>query len=217
MVLSHYSPAWFYGYDIILESSFAIIAMVVALFSFRMYQKTRSSSVKLFGIAFMLISISYIIQSILNFMIITSLNQEICRMVKLRSVVMFENIGLLIHIVFFTIGLALLLYTTLRTKNTRLLWLLIIISFGVSFLGSLYMFYFISTVYLAFISWHYIQNYLRKRQGNTLLIAFAFVFLLFGHFHYLIAVDHQTFYVIGHLLELFTYLLLAINLYLVQR
>ncbi|MGM5488537.1 MAG: hypothetical protein ACQESG_06305 [Nanobdellota archaeon] len=216
MVLSYYSPAWFYGYDILLESSFAIIALIVALFAFRIFRETRSHSVKLFGVAFSFISVSYIIQSVFNFIILKSLTQATHPIVKMHTVAIFENIGHFIHIIFFIIGIAILLYTTLKA-NSRVLWLLILLSLGITFIGSLYMFFFISSVYLAFISWHYLQHFLKKRNWKRLLVAFAFIFLLFGHFHFLIAVDHQLFYVIGHILEFFAYILIAINLYLVYR
>ena len=70
---------------------------------------------------------------------------------------------------------------------------------------------------MIFITWHFIKNYMNKKHPNTLLIALAFLFLLFGSFHFLISVDHQLFYAIGHILELFAYLLILLNLYLVRK
>lgn len=219
MVLSYHSPSWFYGYDVFLELSFAIVSLVVALFAFKIYKDTNSRFVKFFGIAFASISISYIIQSVLNFMIVTRLNENVCRFMKIQSVAMFENIGMLFHIFFFTIGVSILLYNTCKVKSLKLLWIFLIVSLGSIFLtaNTLYMFYFMSTVYLSFLSYHFIKNYLKKKQGKILLVALAFVFLLFGHFHFLVAVNHQLFYVIGHILEFLAYIFIAINLYLVRK
>jgi len=158
-------------------------------------------------------------QSVLNFLIITSLNLNINRMVLIRGIIASEELGLLIHVFFMTLGLSILAYTTFKSPSVSNLGLIMSLSvLGVfASINKLYMFYLITTILLIFITWHFIKNYLRNKRTNTLLIAIAFTFLLFGSFHFLISVDHQLFYVIGHILELFAYLLILINLYLVKK
>lgn len=219
MVLSHLSPHWFFGYDVAFELSFAIISLIVSLFAFRIYKKTSQRSVKFFSISFLLIAISYFIQSIFNFLVVSKLNENVCRIIKIQSVAAFEYMGIITHILFMTIGLSILLYTTLKDKRLRMFWLLLVISLTSIFFSKniMYMFFLISTIYLGFISWHFILNYLNNKQAKTLLIAMAFLFLLFGNFHFLISVNHQLFYVIGHILEFFAYIFILINLYLVHK
>jgi len=219
MVHSHLAPTWFYGFDVGFELSFAVISLVISLFAFNIYRKTSQRPVKLFGISFFLISLSYFIQSILNFLIVSSLNENVCNMMKVMSVSVFEYLGILTHIIFMTFGLSILFYATLKDKRLRILWFLMIVSLSAILFSrnTLYMFFLISTIYLVFISWHFILNYLKNKQAKTLLVAAAFVFLLFGSFHFLISVNHQLFYVIGHILEFFAYAFILINFYLVQR
>ncbi len=219
MVLTFYSPPWFFGYDVALEAIFAVITLLVSVFAYKIYTRTCQRSVKYFSISFFLISVSYFIQSILNFLIISRLSENVCTMMKIQSVSVFETMGILTHIFFMTVGLSILMYTTLKDKRLRALWLLLILSLSSIFLSRniLYMFYLVSTVYLMFISWHFIQNYLENRQVKTLLVAVAFLFLLFGSFHFLISVNHQLFYAIGHILELFAYIFICINFYLVRK
>jgi len=214
-----FSPLWFYGLDVISELLFAITCTVVALFAISIYRRTGQRLVKYFGVSFSLISISYFIQSILNILLISKLNEDVSPTVKTFAVISFENFGTLIHMLFMTTGISILLYTTLKDRSQRTLWLVIIVALSSVFLSQnyMYMFYAISTIYLAFISWHYIQNYLKIRQVRTLLVALAFLFLLFGSFHFLISVNHQIYYAIGRILEFFAYLLIGINLYLVQK
>lgn len=218
MSLAYLAPSWFYGYDVILELLFAVITLVVALFAFRVYKKTDQRPVRLFGISFLLISISYIIQSIFNFLIISEMNRQICTMIKLNSIAFFNLLGIYTHMLFMTLGLVILIVMTCKAKK-RILWLLLLISIlGIFFSSnSLYMFFLFSTIYLAFISFHFIKNYLNKKKTNSLLIALAFLFLLFGNFHFIISVDHALFYAIGHILELAAYMLIATNLYLVLK
>jgi hypothetical protein len=219
MIYSYLSPEWFYGYDAGFELAFALISLVVALFAFKIYRKTSQRLVRLFGFSFLLISISYFIESILNYLIVRFLNGQMPVVQKLTSIAGFEYIGILTHIVLMTIGLSILFYATLKEKRLRILWFLILIALSAILFNenTLYMFYLVSTIYLIFISWHFILNYLRNRQVKTLLIAAAFVFLLFGSFHFLISVNHQLFYVIGHILEFFAYAFILVNFYLVQR
>lgn len=219
MVLVSFSPSWFYGYDVALELFFAIISIVVAGLAFRIYKKTSQRNVALFGTSFLFIGVSYFIQSIINFLILSKLNEHVCRAIKIQSISAFNNVGLLVHVLFMTIGLSVLVYLTCKQEKIRMLLLLILISvFGI-FLSKnlLYTFYLFSTMFLILISWHFISNYLKNKKPQTLLIAIAFLFLLFGNFHFLVSVNHQLFYVLGHILELIAYILILLNYYLVLK
>ena len=219
MVLAQIAPSWFFGYDVLLEFLFAIISLVVSVFAFKIYKKTAQNSVKLFGISFLLISISYFIQSILNFLIINQLTERVCFAVKVQSVTLFNNFGILAHVTAMTLGLSLLTYTTLKQENTRLLWLLILVPLSsiISSRNIVYVFYLIATILLVFIEIHFVSNYLKNKQSKTLLIAVAFLFLLIGNFHFLISINHQIFYAIGHILELCAYILILTNFYLILK
>jgi len=219
MVLSSFAPSWFYGYDIVLELFFAVISLVVAAFAFRLYKKTSQRNLALFSTAFSLIGFSYLIQSIINFLILSKVNETVCRAIKIQSVASFNTFGLLVHIFFMTIGLSVLVYLASKQEKVRMLFLLSLISLLGIFLSknTIYTFYLFSTIFLAFISWHFISNYLKNKKSKTLLIAIAFLFLLFSSLHFLISVNHQLFYAIGHILELIAYLLILINYYLILK
>ena len=219
MVLPFLAPRWFFGYDIVLELLFSIISFMVAMFAFKMYKKTSQKSVKLFGISFLLIAISYLIQTLLNFMILSKINEEISRMMKLYSISAFNYAGAMVHIFFMTLGLAILTYTILKTDSKRTFWLLIILPLLGVFLSAniTTIFYLFATVFLIFIAGHYIGNCLRKKKGNSLLVGIAFMFLLLGNIHFLFLQNHAIFYVLGHILEFFAYLLILINLISVSK
>lgn len=219
MVLVSLSPSWFYGYDIVLELFFAIISIMVTILAFKIYKKTSQKNVTLFGTSFLFIGVSYIIQSFINFLILSKLNENVCIVFKVQSVSLFNNLGILVHILFMTIGLCLLVYLTFKQEKIRILLLLILVSvFGI-FLSKniLYTFYLFSTLFLIIISWYFISNYLKNKKINTLTIAIAFLFLLFGNFHFLISVNHQLFYALGHVLELIAYILILINYSMVLK
>jgi len=215
----YFAPKWFFGYDIGLEFLFAIISLVVAMFAFRVYRMTTQKQTKLFGMAFLLISISYFLQSLFNYLIVAKLSENICRMVKIQDAAVFDAIGMNIQIIFMTAGLALLTYMTLKTEKPRVYWLLLSISLLSIFSSKhvLYMFYLISTILLIFLCWHFFDNYLKKKHRTTLLIAIAFLFLLFRDIQFVFSIDYEIFYVLGRIAELCAYLLIMWNFYLVRK
>lgn len=209
MVYAHFSPVWFVGYDVVLEAAFAVISLVISVFAFKIHKLSGQRQVRLLGLSFLFISLSYFIQSIFNYFIISRSNQ----------IILFDFLGVYAHMIFMTAGLVTLVYMTFKIEKLRLILFLALTSFFTIFLSRtvLYSFYVMSTFYLAFISWHFIKNYLDNKQAKTLLTASAFILLFFGSAHFILAVDHQLFYVLGHLLELFAYLLILLNLYLVIK
>jgi len=219
MSLTYLAPAWFFGYDVAFELVFAVVALVVSVFAFKIYRLTDQNQIKLFGISFLLISASYFIQSAFNYLIISKLNENISRALKIQSVALLDALGFYAYIFFMTIGLVVLVHMTLRTKKVGILWLLISTSLlGIYFsIDIVYMFFTFSTVYLTFLSWHFIRNYLHNRQKKTLLITVAFVFLLISSVHFFVSINRSLFYATGHILELAAYLLILFNFYLVLR
>lgn len=219
MVNIYLAPRWFFGYDVMLELAFAVITLIVGIYAFKVYKLSGQRQSKLFGIAFLFISVSYFIQSFLNFAIISKLNEKICTALKINSVDVLNSIGLYAYMLFFITGLITLVYMTLRFKSVKTYSLsLIIIILSLLFTSnSLHLFYLLSSILLIYIFIHYFLNYLNNKKLNTLLILIAFAFLLFGHIHFIFSVDHGLYYVIGHFLEIIAYTLILINLILVVK
>ncbi|MFW6286064.1 MAG: hypothetical protein ACOC16_02985 [Nanoarchaeota archaeon] len=219
MVLLHFSPPWFYGYDILLEFFFMIISFIVGTFAFYIYRKTKQRSVKYFSIAFYFISLSYLIQTLINIVLFLNMTEKIYCNLTNPFIITLSNLAKITHIFFLIVGLGIILFTTFREDKKRLLTLFILMPLLIIFLSSnlLYMFYLISSIYLAFISWNYILNFVKTKKFKTFLVAVAFLFLFFGSFHFLLSVNHQVFYAIGLFLELLAYILILTNLYLIIK
>jgi hypothetical protein len=218
MVFIYLSPAWFYGYDIALEGLFTIVSFVVALFAFKIYKETSERSVKLFGTAFLLIAVSYTIQTVLNLFIFIRTSQSLNEFMHISSLHVIHNLGMITHILFMTIGLVVLAYMTFKICNSRVFWLLLVLALAGIFLSltPLFSFYLFSSILLIFISGHFLKTFWRKKQPKTLLVAVAFLLLLFGSIHFFISENHRTLYAVGHILELCAYILIMVNLYLVR-
>lgn len=219
MSLMYFSPSWFFGYDVVLEIFFAIISLMIGLFAYRIYKITEKKRIWLFGIAFVLIGTSYIFQSILNFFILSELNANICSSIKVMTVAQFDMMGMTAHMTFMTAGLVMLAYMTFRTEKTSALWLLQLISFAAIFTSrnEIFMFFIVSSIYILYLAIHYLHYYLIKKESKILLVFSAFVLLAIANLQFLFAVDRSLFYVIGHILEFFSYLLILINLKSVRK
>lgn len=223
-----FSPQWFFGIDVALEIVFAVVTLLVALLAFKVYRLCAQNQAKLFGISFLFISLSYFIQSAINFLMISKMNESVSNLIKIRSVLMFNTVGVVSHMILMITGLTLLVFTTFRTERYRFFWLLLITSLAAIFFDVhteqifimpdlLYTYFVITSLFLLFICWHQLETYCRNRDPKTLLIVLAFIFLFVGQIHFVLEVNHQLFYVIGHLLELFAYILILWNFYLVQK
>ena len=213
------TPKWFFGYDIILELLFAIITLTVSLFAFKIYKLSGQKQSKLFGIGFLLISLSYFAQSFINFAIVSKLNENICQTLKIISVNTLNIVGIYLYMALFLTGLITLTYMTFRLLDLRIFTIILIIVLLSVILNSraMYLFYILSSLLLIYIIIHYLKNYLHKKRGRILLILTAFIFLLFGRLHFIFSINHELFYALGHILELIAYLLILINLILIIK
>ena len=211
-MLSHFSPVWFFGYDVALEFLFFVVSLFVAIFSIRVYRRTYQKPVRLFAVSFIFISISYLIQSVFNFIMLSEER-------SLISVAILDTIAMYSHMLFMTIGLSILAYMTFKVDNKRLIALISIISLVAIFLSAnpFYSFFLISSLYFGIVLIHFALNYIRTPRKESLLVVIAFVFLMFGSIHFIFSVNHSLFYAIGHILELVAYVMILINLLMVQR
>ncbi|MGV8150198.1 MAG: hypothetical protein ACP5NV_00545 [Candidatus Woesearchaeota archaeon] len=213
------SPNWFFVYSIILEIIFAIITLIVSFYAFKVYKLTDQRPAKLFSTAFVFIALSYTIQAMLNAIIWWKFDSQVVHMINLRDAALLNLFGLYAHALFFIIGLLILCYVTLKADSIKTLLLMVALVVGSIFFSTnkLFLFYVLSSIVLVFIILHYFVNYAKNRTPNTFLVLVAMIFLLFGTFHYLFAVEHEIYYVIGHVLEFIAYLLILTNLLVILK
>lgn len=206
-------PNWFYGFDIGMEILFAIITLCVSAISFRIYSMTQERKIKLFGIAFLLIGISYIIWAGINFWFTQLIGDEI-RELSVQSIANIGLFGLYGYIILFTSGLVNLVSTTCNSYKGRSYYLI----FGLSLLviiasiNKLVTFRIVSTFLLFFVAYHYFEEYLNNKNRKTFYVMLAFTFLLISNIDFIFLYYSYKIYVIGHILELAAYLFMLVSL-----
>ncbi len=219
MVSLTFGPEWFFHQSIVFEVIFAIITLLVAFYSFKIYKLTKEKAPLLLGFGFLSFSISYIIQSFLNLGIMYKLSKTVEVFQEASKVI---NLGLSaqnIHILLMITGLAIISYISLKSKNPKTILLLLSISIYSIFSSKnpVLNFLFISVIYLIFISYYYLSNYSKIGKTSVLLVFLTFALLLFSNISYIVALEKELFYVMGHFLELAAYIIIFINLKILMK
>ena len=212
-------PLWFLGYDVAFEAAFAIIALLVSFYAFKVHRISGQTQPRLFAWSFLFISASYFVQSVLNLIVVSELNESIHEALGWSDASWLNDVGMYLHILLFITGLVTLTYMTLNVRSRKtysLIVVLVLLTLFVS-MNRLLIFYVISSVLLIYVLLHYAANFWYNRQAKTLLVLAAFALILFGSIHFTLSVNHSLYYVIGHFLGLIAYLLILLNLILVVK
>ncbi len=216
-------PSWFSGSSIIIELIFAIVALLVAFYAYKVYRIARQRYTMLFGMAFLSISFAYFIQAILNFLIMKQINSF-----EVFSTILSPNhcpafplsiLAVGLHIFFMIVGISLLAYVTMKERGQRIYVLLLLLSLiGILFSGYLILtYYLLTSAFLLFITLQHFKHHKRHGSTNTLLVFFGFGLVFLGTLQLAIATVLGLFYIIGHLTVLVGYLFLLASLLRVVR
>ncbi len=191
-------PSWFSGFNAALDVVFAIVTFLLFYYSIKIFRIIQRTRVLLYGLAFLSISASYIVQSFFDF----------------STAGQVPEWGLYSIIFFYTLGTVLLAFVCLRSREIKMFSLILVLSLlSISLTANkVTAFYIVSSILFIFVSLHYFDNYRSNRQFKTLIIFVAFIFLLFGKIHYIFALNHGEYTVIGHMLELVAYILIFYGL-----
>jgi hypothetical protein len=200
MVSLYLIPNWFFGYDIALELLFAVVTLCVAVYSFKLYKISQQKEFKLFGISFLLFSLSYFAWSLINFSLVEELN-ETTRILVLPQLNLINIIGIYSHILLFMAGLVSLFYMTTKVRNGKVYSLLLISSLLAIFLATnkAVAVYLLSSIILIYVTLYYFKESRKYENANITFLAF-FLFLVANSI-LIFAERANGFYVFAHILE----------------
>jgi hypothetical protein len=211
-------PEWFFELGIGLEILFAVVSFIVSWYAFKLYKLSEQREIRLFSISFALISLSYVIKSILMLFVLSNVESGM-RALNIGKLQMIGIVSVYAHIALFTLGIVTLAYMTLKKENCKAYLLLVSLTFFGIILGKdhLYAFSVISSVILLYITLNYLFEYLHNKNNKTLLIFTAFAFLFISGAGFALAPSYYLNFVFGHLIELASYLLIILSLILTIR
>ena len=212
MVQLYSIPTWFDGFNVAFEVLFLLATSIVAFYSFKIYKISSKKEVKLFGLAFASLSISYLIIAIVNIYFISA--ESGIMMLTIERMMDIKNIAVSSYIFFSIMGFVTLLYTTLKIERLRIYGLLVLLTFtAINFsFNKIFMIYFITSLFLLFINYHYFREYLDKKRVNILLVFLGMIFLFLSNVIFLVETAYISTYVVSHILELIGYTFIIASL-----
>jgi len=219
-----FTPGWFNGYDLLFDSIGLVVALLIAAYSWRVYQLHQENRFKYFSLAFLLVSISF------GFKIFTSgvlyyfpVRETVAQVLRpaagagLKYSALFYRAGFFLQMASM-LGAWLLIFLISQKSRARLtkfyevsqiglfVYLVLLISVVSNF--EYVVFYLTSSVLLALIVLNYYKNYLTTGKVNALMVLTAFLFILAGNLFLVFVFMESSFYAVGELFMLVGFLLL---------
>jgi hypothetical protein len=216
--MSHYAISQgFMNLNILFTLAFAVTTFLVSFISYKVYKLTGRKELKLFSFAFLSFALAYILQLILG--IVLKYKLETVVRAKLRTMVPFITASTFSHEILFSIGLILLVYMTCKSKDKKLLGLLLgLVLIPILFNPmSIHIFHIIVSFVLMFIVLFYYKNYKHHKNLKTKLVLIAFVFLLISNLTFVFSARQGLFFILGRSLELIAYICILVNLRLLTK
>jgi hypothetical protein len=219
---AYHIPPGFFVYNLVFGLVFLITAMLVSLFSYRVYKLTKQDQLKLFSLAFLGFSLAYITRLVtdvtsffrLNLILTEGMNRH-----ELREIMFSNVLSDYAFMLFFIGGLILLTYMTFKTKNRPMLFLLfgtVVISLLLNPLP-LFLFHVLASLFFIIIVIHYYKNYKLKRKSQAFLVFLAFVFLFLGNLTLIFSTRNPAPFTLGRILELVAYFFILTDLILIYK
>ncbi len=222
------TPGWFSGWDIIFDAAGLFIALLIALYSWRIYRLTTENKFAYFSLAFILISLAsffkILTQGLVYFTPLRTAAMNVLIPVVGRTTAGVNYSQLFFRSGFFLwmiamLGAWLLIFFISQKKRDRLkkyyevsqialfMYLLVLIAVVSNF--QYFVFYTTSTVILGMTVLNYYKNYLdTNRNRNAFLVMCSFLLLLAANIFFVFVFIFTQFYVLGEIFLLGGFLLL---------
>jgi hypothetical protein len=200
---------WLFRYTVTLKIAFAVVTLLVSILAFRYYTLTGKKQLKMFGTAFLLLFIAYIINFVVGIISRTLHAQFGRQMMRQPVTYLVHLVGNYGYAFLFTIGLVLLAIMALKITDKRVMFLVGAIALvGVSV--NVILFELTAALLLGFVAFAYYQNYSKRRKVDQVLVTVAFVLLCLAHLQFVFPI--MILFIIGDLVELIAYYIILYHL-----
>jgi hypothetical protein len=199
----------------IFEMIFVLFTASIAIYSLRIYKLSEQRESRNFGLAFAFLSISYFLLIVINslFLSVTSGNM---RTMDLDEIMGLRNFAVFSHFLFLTLGFITLFYTTLKAKHERVYAILLTLCIAAIYFSCnrALIIYLVSSIFLAFISYHYLKEYRDNKNGRTLLVGLGMLLIFISNILMGFVGNYSlsNLYVLSRVLEIIAYSLIFTSL-----
>ena len=215
----NFSPAWFYGKEMLIDLFSIIVLSLIATFSMKYYKlDKKNKNYFWFAISFILLSVSFLFKILVNFLIYYDLidipNFEFFS--STSNIVLTEvlfSIAFFIYMLIALVGLFILyeIYQKNHSKQQFLLMLFFILIITYFATSGYFVFHLTSLLFLSFISINYFKNYLKKKNKYSQILFFSFLIITFSQLIFIFVALYNSLYVLAEITQLIGYLLLLIT------
>jgi hypothetical protein len=205
MVLVLNGPIWFRGFESLFIFAGGLITLLITLLSYKAYRITQERKFKYFSLAFLSMSLSFVIVSIFTTILITHVSEKLYYILGGFDYIFF------LHILLALVGYILLLIVTLKIQDkiTSVLLLTLTTLLTLFSYQHFLKFHIISFILLLFLSYQFYMNYLEKKNPNAKLVFTSFYLLTAAQAFIIVSIYiADVFYVIGRVLQVLGFLLL---------
>ena len=218
MVQVVFSPKWFWGKDIFIDSISALVLILIAVFVTRYYRINRSRNYLYFAVSFYLIALSFLSKILINFTVYYQvLHTQIVGSIQYTQIILKSSEILSISGLFFyrlltLIGLFTLYSIYEKQSKANILLMAYFIVMSVFFSKEeYYLFYILSFIFLGIISNRYYQNYRNNKKKETGMLAASFAIIALSQVLFVFINFTTHLYVAGEAMQLVGYIILFVT------
>lgn len=224
MVQVVFSPKWFWGKDIFIDSIALLVLLSIAIFATKYYGIKKSKNYLYLALSFYLIALSFFSKVLINFTIYYQvLHTQTIGSIEYTQVILKSSeilavSGLFFYRLFTLLGLFILysIYEKQSKANIILMIYFIVLSIFFS-KEEYYIFYLTCFIFLGVISNRYYRNYKKNRENTSGMLAASFSVIALSQIFFMFVNFTKHFYVVGEVIQLLGYILLLITFILVLK
>jgi len=220
-MLTYQVYPWFHNVNVTLSFFLALTTLLVFLLSFYIYTLTDKKQLKYFSFAFLSFAIAYIINASTKLLMPQINTIQRLSLRGIRGLVEYslslKLIAILSKIIFFMIGIFLLIYMVMKCKDKLYIWIAALFSFTVIFFSgeALLAYHIIASALFGIITMHYLKNSHKHKGFQSLLVFIGFALLFTSHFIFIFSLQNPVFNLLGSMIELIAFICIIINMVMV--
>src|SRR3989338_6915246 len=202
MVQVVFSPKWFWGKDILIDSIALLVLLLIAIFATRYYRVKKSRKCLYLALSFYLIALSFFSKILINFTIYYRVlhTQVIGSMgytqVVLKSSEILSVSGLFLYRLFTLLGLFMLYSIYEKQSKANII---------------LMMYFIVISIFFGIISNRYYQNYKKNKEKASGMLAASFSIITLSQIFFMFVNFTKHFYVVGEIIQLIGYIALLVT------
>lgn len=197
-------PYWFMSLDSLFNLVYVLITLLIGGLSYKAYKTTEERKYKYFSVAFVLMSIAFLIYFVASIILTTH------KSLLIMGILSDFDYAFLAYVFLIMMAYALLFITTLKIEDFKVRTLVFVLMLTLSVVAYQYYLKFHVAMFaiLFLLSYQFYDNYLEKKNLNAKLVFVSFYLLTCAQLFYLGNIYNELFFVVAVVMQLIGFLVL---------